>query len=77
MIPPIVIRDKNTHELNINVNPMSKKLKFSHFMDVLCSDKKKLRKVGEKQSIMSLSMWDREISPSGSEFYQGLGKPCP
>ena len=26
---------------------------------------------------MSPSMWDREISPSGSEFNQGLGKPRP
>ena len=38
---------------------------------------KNLRKVGEKRSIMSLSMKDREISPSGSEFNQGLGKPRP
>ena len=38
MFTSIVIPDKNTGELNINVNPMSKKLKFSHFMDILCTE---------------------------------------
>ena len=36
MFTPILIRDKNTRELKINV----KKLKFSRFLDFLCSDKK-------------------------------------
>ena len=40
MLTPIVIRDKNTRELKINVNPMSKKMKFSRFMDILCNHKK-------------------------------------
>ena len=34
-------------------------------------------RVGEKESIMSQSMQDREISPSGRNFNQGLGKPRP
>ena len=76
MFKPIFIPDKNTCELRNNVNPTSKKFKFSHFLDFLYSDKN-LGKVGEKQSIMSLSMYDREISPSGSEFNQGLSKPHP
>ena len=33
---------------------------------------KNIGKVGEKQSIMSLSMYDRDISPEGLEFNQGL-----
>ena len=31
VLTPIVIPDKNTHELENNVNPTSKKLKFPHF----------------------------------------------
>ena len=56
-------------------------------MDVLCPIKK-VGKVEEKQSIMSLSMKDRtiyhvlsmkdrEISPSGPIFNHGLSKPHP
>ena len=71
---PILIPDKITRKLRNNVNPKSQKLKFSRLFAVR---PKNLRKVGEKQFIMSLSMLDREISPSGSEFYQGLGKPSP
>ena len=44
---PILIPDKNTRELRNNVNPTSKKLKFSRFLDVLCSNKKP-RKSGRK-----------------------------
>ena len=53
---PILIPDKNTREIRNNVNPTSKKLKFSRVLDLLCSYKKTFEKVGEKQSIMSLSM---------------------
>ena len=67
MFPPIFIPDKQTHELRINVNPMSKKLIF-YFLFTFDVTTEKLEKVGEKQSIMSLSMKDREISPPGSEF---------
>ena len=35
---PILIPDKNTCELGSNVNPMSKKLKFSLFLTFLCLD---------------------------------------
>ena len=44
MFTPNVIPDKNTRELKINENPLSKKLKFSRFMDILCSAKKALEK---------------------------------
>ena len=40
MFTPILIPDKNTRELRNNVNPTSKKFKFSRFLDFLCSDKK-------------------------------------
>ena len=39
MFTPILIPDKNTRELRNNVNPTSKKFKFSPFLDFLCSDK--------------------------------------
>ena len=51
LFTPILMPDKNTHELRNNVNPTSKKLEISGFHGVLT-----LRKVGEKRSIMSLSM---------------------
>ena len=41
-------------------------------------EQKNFRKVGEKQSIMSLSMYDRDISPEGSrlsESYHRLESP--
>ena len=38
---------------------------------------KSMEKVREKLSTMSLSMWNRKISPSGLEFNQGLGKSRP
>ena len=47
------------------------------FFGLFIFRQKNLGKVGEKQSILRLSMKDREISPLGSEFNQGLGKPCP
>ena len=74
MFTSIFIPDKHTRELRIYVNQMNKKLKFISFIKCLYLNKK-LRKVREKQSIMSLSMYDREISHSGSEFNQGFGKP--
>ena len=40
MFAPILIPDKSTRELRDNVNPTSKKLNFSHFLDFLYSDKK-------------------------------------
>ena len=55
MFTPILIPAKNTRELRNNVNSTSKKFIFSRILDFLCSDKKR-RKVGEKQSIMSLSV---------------------
>ena len=39
--------------------------------------KKKALSSGQKHPIMSLSMYDRENSPSRSELYQGLGKSRP
>ena len=42
---------------------MSKKLFFMFYL-LLYVSTKKLGKVVEKQSAMSLSVWDREISPS-------------
>ena len=58
MFTPILIPDKNTHEHRNNVNPMSKKVKFFTFFFFLLYyvATKNLGKVGEKQSIMSLSM---------------------
>ena len=57
MFTPILMPDKNTHELGNNSNPTSKKLKFSRFFLLfLFVRTKKIEKVGEKQSIMSLSM---------------------
>ena len=44
MFTPILIPNKNTCELRNNINPMSKKLKFSGVWDFLCSDKKILEK---------------------------------
>ena len=44
---PILMPDKNNEELRNNVNPTSKKLKFSGFLTVLCSEKKP-RKSGRK-----------------------------
>ena len=64
MFTPIFISDKNT-ELRNNVNPNSKKLKISRFMDFLFFVQKAWKKWEKKQSIMSLSMLDREISPLG------------
>ena len=37
---PILIPNKNTFELRNSINPTSKKLEFSRFLDFLCSDKK-------------------------------------
>ena len=56
MFTPILIRDKNTRELKNNVNPVSKKVKIFTFFWTFYVPTKKLGKVGEKQSIMSLSM---------------------
>ena len=44
MFTPILIPDKNTHELGNNVNPTSKKLKFSRFWTFLFSNKKNLKR---------------------------------
>ena len=55
MFTPIFITHKHTREPRIYVNPMSKNLNFFSFIDFYVSTKK-LGKVGEKQSIMSLSM---------------------
>ena len=52
---PILIPDKNNHELGNNENQTSKNFKCSRFLDFLCSEKKSW-KMREKQSIMSLSM---------------------
>ena len=60
----------------LNSELLSKKLNYLRFIAFLCFNKK-LEKVGEKQPITSLSMYDREISPSLSEFNQGLRKPRP
>ena len=73
----IFIPNNHTRELRIYVNSMSKKLIFVVLLTFLCFYQKKLGKVGEKQSIMSLSTWDRESSPLGSKFNQGRGKPRP
>ena len=53
---PILMPDKNTRELRNYVNPTSKKLEISDFHGVFMFWQKNLRKVGEKRSIMSLSM---------------------
>ena len=76
MFTPILKPNKNTRELKNNVNLTCKKLNFLFFWTFYVPTKN-LGKVGEKLSNMSLSMKDREISPSGSEFNQGLGKPRP
>ena len=47
MFTPILIPNKNTRELRNNINPTSKMLEFSCFLDFLCSDKY-LRKSGRK-----------------------------
>ena len=44
MFAPILIPNKNTRELRNNINPTSKKLEFSRFLDFLCSDKKPSKK---------------------------------
>ena len=41
---PILIPNKNTRELRNIINPTSKKLEFSRFLDFLCSDKKPSKK---------------------------------
>ena len=53
---PILIPDKNTRELRNNVNPTCKKLEFSRFFLLFTLGQKNFEKVGEKRSIMSLSM---------------------
>ena len=55
MFTPILIPAKNTRKLRNNVNPKSKKFNFYVFWTVYVPTKN-LRKVGEKQSIMSLFM---------------------
>ena len=55
MFQPIFIPDKHTHELSINKIPMSKKLIFLRFIHLFMFQQK-LGEVGEKQTIMSLSM---------------------
>ena len=44
MFTPILMPDKNTHELRINVNPMSKQLKFLRFIDFFMCQQKSLEK---------------------------------
>ena len=73
----MLIPNENIRELRIDVNPTSIKFKFSRYIGTFYVQTKNLGKVGEKQSIMSLSMYDREISPSWSEFIQILSKPHP
>ena len=40
MFTPIIIPNKHAHELRINVNLISKKLKFSRFIDFFIFNKK-------------------------------------
>ena len=57
MSTPFVIPDKSTRELGNNVNPTKKrKLEFSHIWTFYVLTFFFVEKVGEKQSIMSLSM---------------------
>ena len=56
MFTPILMPDKNSRELRNNVNPTSKKNKIFTILDLFYVPTKNLGKVGEKQSIMSLSM---------------------
>ena len=56
MFTPILMPDKNTRELRNNLNPTSKKLEISGFQWVFYVLTKTLQKVGEKRSIMSMSM---------------------
>ena len=56
MFTPILMPDKNSRELRNNVNPTSKKVKIFTILDLFYVPTKNLGKVGEKQSIMSLSM---------------------
>ena len=77
MFTPISIPYKQPRELRTYEIPMSKKLISLRFIHFLYVSTIKLGKVGEKQTITSLAMWDREISTSGLEFNQGLGKPFP
>ena len=44
MFPPILIPHKNTRELRNNVNPTSKKLNFSRFLDFFLFRLKTLEK---------------------------------
>ena len=55
MFTPNTIPDKNTREFRNNVNPTNKKFNFSRFWTFYVLEKN-LAKVGEKQSIMSVSM---------------------
>ena len=72
----IFIPEKTHPELRIYVNPMGKELIFYVLMTFLCCNNK-AGEAREKLSITSLSMQSREISPLGSKFNQGLGKPRP
>ena len=58
MFTPISISDKNTRELRKDINPkdITKQLEFSRFFGLLILGQKTFEKVGEKQSIISLSM---------------------
>ena len=54
MFIPIIIPNKNTHDLKNDVNLTSKKLKFSGFLDFLCSNKnpwKSGRKTSHHESV--------------------------
>ena len=55
MFTPILIPDKNIRELENNVNPTSKKLLFTNNLTFYVPTKN-LGKMGETQSIISLSM---------------------
>ena len=54
MFTPILIPGKNTRKLKNNVNPTSKKFNPLRFFFFFKSNKN-MTKMGEKQSIMSLS----------------------
>ena len=57
MFTPILIPDKNTHELRYNANPTSQKLNISRLFGRFMFGQKTSEKwEGEKQSIMSLSV---------------------
>ena len=77
MFTPILITHKNTPELRNNVHATSKKLKFSRFFGLLCSDKKTLDKCETTTHHESVQCMREKSCPLGQNLTRDSASPCP